>query len=233
MIKEIDHLIATNETALDYFQQQLSESKEALEYLKKRQFDEDSINTFKLGYAPKDSQYEWHLSDRLIFPFFDIYGNPAGFVGRAFFDEGPKYRNSKESPIFQKSRVLFGLFQAQKIIEEVKFVILVEGQFDVLRMVQAGFYNTVGLGGSSFTVDQARLLCRYTNKVVIIFDSDEAGKKAGKKAVKNLQGIEVEVQNVELPEGEDPDSFLIKSGREKLCARALLLLDLIKKAEEK
>ena len=207
-----------------------------MEYLKKRQFDADSINTFKLGYAPKDSRYEWPLSDRLIFPFFDIYGDPIGFAGRTLSDETPKYRNSKESPIFQKSRVLFGLFQAQeaqKTIEELSFTFLVEGQFDVLRMAQAGFYNTVGLGGSSFTVDQARLLCRYTNKVVIIFDSDEAGKKAAKKAVKNLQGIGVGVQNVELSEGEDPDSFLIKSGREKLCVRALLLLNLVKKVEEK
>jgi len=232
MIKEIDHLIAANEIALDYFQQQLSKSKEALKYLKKRQFGEDSINTFKLGYAPKDSHYEWHLSNRLIFPFFDIYGEPIGFAGRTLSDETPKYRNSKESPIFQKSRVLFGLFQAQEEQEEISesnLAFLVEGQFDVLRMVQAGFYNTVGLGGSSFTVDQARLLCRYTNKVVVILDSNEAGKKGAKKAVNTLQGIGVEVQNVELPEGEDPDSFLIKSGRENLAPRALLLLGLIAK----
>jgi len=214
MNKEIEHLIATNEKALEYFQQELSKSKEALDYLENRKISEETIKTFKLGYAPENSLYEWHLSNRLIFPFFDVYGNIIGFTGRTIYDESPKYRNSKESPIFQKGRVLYGLFQSQEKIKELEFGILVEGQFDFLRLFQGDIINVVGLSGSSFTVDQARLLCRYIDKVIVVFDSDDTGKKAVKKAVTNLQGIGINAINVELPEGEDPDSFVLKNGKE-------------------
>jgi DNA primase len=215
MNKEIEHLIATNEKALDYFQQELSKSKKALDYLEDRKIREETIKAFKIGYAPEDSLYEWHLSNRLIFPFFDVYGNVIGFTGRTISDEAPKYRNSKESPIFQKSRTLYGLFQSQEKIREFGFGILVEGQVDVLRLFQEGIVNVAGLSGSSFTVDQARLLCRYIDKVIVAFDSDDAGKKAAKKAVVNLQGIGIDVTNIELPEGEDPDSFVLKNGKEE------------------
>jgi len=218
MNQELEHLIETNKIAMDYFQQQLKDSMEALEYLQKRNINEEMIDLFKLGYAPLESRYEWFLSNRLVFPFFDIYGDPVGFVGRTFSGEDPKYINSKESPIFQKSRMLYGLFQTQESIERLGYVILVEGQFDVLRLFQEGIINVAGLGGSSFTIDQARLVCRYINKVVTVFDSDTAGKKVAKKAVINLQGIGVNVKNVELPEGEDPDSFVLKYGKEKFLS---------------
>jgi DNA primase len=214
MNKEIEHLIATNEKALEYFQQELLKSKEALDYLKDRKISEETIKTFKIGYAPENSLYEWHLSNRLIFPFFDVYGNVVGFTGRTISDESPKYRNSKESPIFQKGRILYGLFQSQEKIKELEFDILVEGQFDVLRLFQEGITNVVGLSGSSFTIDQARLLCRYINKVIVVFDSDDAGKKAAKKAFTNLQEIRIKAINIELSEGEDPDSFVLKNGKE-------------------
>jgi len=215
MNKVLEHLIETNKIAMEYFQQQLLKSSKALEYLQKRSINKDMIELFKLGYAPEDSRYEWSLSDRLIFPFFDIYDNPCGFVGRALSNEDePKYRNSKESPIFQKGRMLYGLFQAQSEIDKLDYIILVEGQFDVISLVQNGITNVSGLGGSSFTSDQARLICRYVDEVVIAFDPDTAGQKATEKAIKLLQQVDVKVKSVELPEGEDPDSFVLKHGKD-------------------
>ncbi|MCK4358988.1 MAG: toprim domain-containing protein [Candidatus Cloacimonetes bacterium] len=218
MIKEIEHLIETNKIALGYFQQQLSESKQALEYLKHRVITKETADLFKLGYAPEDSRYEWHLSDRLIFPFFDIYGNPIGFVGRTLVDETPKYWNSKESPIFQKSRVLYGLSQTYKEIEKAGYAFLVEGQFDVLRLYQEGITNVIGLSGSTFTSDQARLLCRYINKVFTVFDPDKAGKKVATEAFKILQEMNIEIKNIELSEDEDPDSFVLKKSKKEFLS---------------
>lgn len=215
MNKELEHLIETNKIATEYFQQELQKSDKALEYLQKRSINKETIELFKLGYAPEDSRYEWTLSNRLIFPFFDIYDNPCGFVGRALSNEDePKYRNSKESPIFQKSRMLYGLFQIHPEIEKLDYIILVEGQFDVIRLAQNGITNVAGLGGSSFTLDQARLACRYVDRVVTIFDSDTAGKKVAEKASMLLQQMDIKVKNIELPENEDPDSFVLKNGKE-------------------
>jgi len=215
MNKELEHLIETNKIAVEYFQQELLKSDTALEYLQKRSINKETIELFKLGYAPEDSRYEWTLSNRLIFPFFDIYGNPCGFVGRALSNEDdPKYRNSKESPIFQKGRMLYGLFQSQYEVEKLEYVILVEGQFDVISLFQAEIMNVVGLGGSSFTLDQARLACRYVDKIVTIFDPDTAGKKVAEKASILLQQMDIKVKNIELPESEDPDSFVLKNGKE-------------------
>jgi DNA primase len=216
MNKILEHLIETNKVAMEYFQQQLLNFPKALEYLQKRKVSKEMIDLFKLGYAPEDSRYEWSLSNRVIFPFFDINGNSCGFAGRALSNEDePKYRNSKESPIFQKGRMLYGLFQAQFEIEKLDYIILVEGQLDVISLVQKGIANVEGLGGSSFTSDQARLVCRYVDKVITVFDPDTAGQKATEKAIKLLQQMDVQVKSIKLPEGEDPDSFVLKYGKEE------------------
>lgn len=216
MIKEIEHLIETSKIALMYFQRHLSKSAQTLKYLEQhREITKETIDLFKLGYAPEDSRYEWHLSNRLIFPFFDIYENPIGFVGRTLIEETPKYWNSKESPIFQTRRVLYGLSQTYKEIEKSGYVFLVEGQFDVLQLYQEGITNVVGLSGSTFTPDQARLLCRYIGKVFTVFDPDDAGKRVTTETFKILQEMNIEIENIELPEGEDPDSFVLKNGKEE------------------
>ncbi|MCW8893643.1 MAG: toprim domain-containing protein, partial [Deltaproteobacteria bacterium] len=151
---------------------------------------------------------------RLIFPIYDLSGRVVAFAGRVLDDGKPKYINSPESPIYHKGRVLFGLFQARQAMRQSGEVLLVEGYFDQLALYRAGIPQVVATCGTALTVDHARILKRYVQRVVLLFDQDEAGRKATFKAMGVLQEEGVPASVIELSDGEDPDSFVQKYGSE-------------------
>ncbi len=151
---------------------------------------------------------------RLIFPVYDLAGQIVAFAGRVLDDSKPKYINSPESPIYHKGRVLFGLYQARQAMRKSGEVLLVEGYFDQLALSRAGFPQVVATCGTALTVDHARILKRYVQRVVLLFDQDAAGKQATFKAMTVLQEEGVPAAVIELPSGDDPDSFVQREGAE-------------------
>lgn len=149
--------------------------------------------------------------NRIIFPIHNDQGHIVGFGGRkdpaCARDENPKYINSKQSTIYQKDRVLYGLYQAKKYIKEAGYAIVVEGYSDVMSMHQGGAANTVAMCGTAFTDHHAKLLKRYTNKVVIMTDGDDAGEKSAFKMLEVLLANGLSPELCILPPKEDPDTF--------------------------
>ena len=156
--------------------------------------------------------------NRLVFPIWDEQGRVVGFSARTVEKEtvGAKYVNSPETPIFKKSRILYALHMAREAIRDKQYAILCEGQLDVIAMYSAGFCNTVAPQGTAFTDEQARILRRYTEKVFLCFDSDEAGTKATLRVMEILLPLGVEVRIISFPNGKDPDEFLKANGPEAL-----------------
>ena len=148
--------------------------------------------------------------NRLMFPVIDVRGSVIGFSGRLLGDDGPKYLNSPETPVFSKSSNLFGLNLAKK--SKSGYIILVEGNVDVVALHQAGFDSAVASLGTSLTDEQARLISRYVNEVVLCYDSDEAGKKAAQRAIAILDKLDLKVRVLQLPGAKDPDEYIQKNG---------------------
>ncbi|MBT6347436.1 MAG: DNA primase [Nitrospina sp.] len=152
---------------------------------------------------------------RVIFPIKDIHGNIIAFGGRATTDaEQPKYLNSPETSLYQKSETLFGIDLAKQAMRKQNQAILVEGYFDQIRAVQHGVENVVATCGTALTAKQAGVIRNHAETVILIFDSDPAGRSASKKGFDILleQGLNVKI--VALPEGQDPDSFIHEKGAE-------------------
>ncbi|MGE4544441.1 MAG: DNA primase [Pedobacter sp.] len=145
---------------------------------------------------------------RLLFPILDERGRPVAFGGRILEGDGPKYINSPESPIYHKGRVLYGLYQARDAMRHKGEAIVVEGYFDQLALYRAGFHNTVATCGTALTPDHVRLLKRFSDRVLLLFDQDSAGHKATFRAMEVLLPEGLQVSVVTLEPGEDPDSFL-------------------------
>ena len=148
--------------------------------------------------------------NRLIFPVIDARGNVIGFSGRIIGGGEPKYLNSPDTLVFNKSRNLFALNIARKT--KSGMLILVEGNIDVVALHQAGFDGAVASLGTSLTEDQVRLLSRYTNSVVIAYDSDEAGRKAALRAITLTEKTEMSVKLIDMGDAKDPDEYLKKHG---------------------
>ncbi len=208
-----------------------------LSYFKERGFREDIIKKFELGYsldvrdaftiAAKEKGYKIDFLEktgltivnengqydrfrgRVIFPIHGLSGNVIGFGGRILKKDvkAAKYLNSPESDIYHKSRVLYGMYYAKKSITQLDKCYLVEGYTDVISMHQSGIENVVASSGTSLTVEQIRLIKRFTPNVTIIYDGDAAGIKASLRGIDLVleQGLNVKV--LLLPDGEDPDSF--------------------------
>lgn len=156
--------------------------------------------------------------NRITFPFLSLTGNVIGFSGRIVTDGiKPKYYNTKETELFHKGAAIFGLYQAKKEIGKQDKVYWVEGQFDVLSMVSVGIGNTVCGSGTAMTPEQIKLLLRFTNSITLIYDGDPAGLNAAKKNIALLVEQGAAVRCIELPAGEDPDSFSRKMGPVKLA----------------
>jgi DNA primase len=153
---------------------------------------------------------------RLLFPIHDLRGRVVGFGGRLLVSGEPKYLNSPETPIFHKGKQLYNLHQAKSAIRKEESVILVEGYFDVFRLVLAGVEHVVAPMGTALTADQAGLLRRFARAATLLYDSDQAGLRATFRAGDELLRHGVRVRVATMPEGEDPDSLVRAGGAEAL-----------------
>ena len=218
---------------------------QAFEYLKKRGLDK-AIDFFEIGYAESgnkllSSAHKAGYSDdillasglikkndrgnfydafsrRIMFPFFDRTGRVIGFTGRLIAAEKdkPKYLNSPETEVFKKSRFLYGLFQSKKEIMKENECLLVEGQTDLISWHLAGIKNVVAGSGTALSEDQVKMILSLTNCLTIVYDGDPAGVKASVSNIKTPLQLGLDVYLVVLPDGEDPDSFVLKHGEDNL-----------------
>lgn len=174
-------------------------------------FTEDElVEGFLCGRSKKNGKIYDYFRNRVIFPIIDTSGNIIGFGGRVMDDSKPKYLNSSDTPGFKKSKNLFALGYAKKHCEES--LILCEGYMDVIALHAAGFENAVATLGTALTQEQARLMAKYTKKVLISYDSDEAGQRAASRAVGMLSEVGLEVRILKMSGAKDPDEYIKKFG---------------------
>lgn len=235
-------ILEANREAARFFHSQLfSESGEkAQEYLKGRALSRQTVIHFGLGYAPvnrfalcnhlrqkgfkNDEIVAANLafngshgkgivdrfSDRVMFPIIDLRGNVIAFGGRILTDQKPKYLNTSDTLVFKKSANLFSLNNAKNT--GLRTLILCEGYMDVIALNAAGFQNAVATLGTALTGEQALLMKRYADEVVICYDADEAGQKATAKAIDILRNVGMVIRVLTVPNGKDPDEFIRKNG---------------------
>ncbi len=151
-----------------------------------------------------------YFRGRLMFPVIDVRGSVIGFSGRILSDGEPKYLNSPDTLVYSKSRSLFALNLAKK--SKSGYILLAEGNIDVVSLHQAGFDSAVASLGTSLTPDQARLISRYTQQVVIAYDADAAGQKAAQRAIGILQPLDLKIKVLKIPGAKDPDEFIQQNG---------------------
>ncbi len=154
--------------------------------------------------------------DRIVFPVFSIAGEVCGFGGRIVGEGQPKYLNSPESPVYKKSSLLLGLYQAKQRIRAVDRVIIVEGNFDMISLVAAGCENVVAPLGTALTREQLRQIRKFTRNVTLLFDGDAAGEKAAVRAVPLFLMAQMAGRVAMLPKGHDPDSYIRQYGLPRL-----------------
>lgn len=221
---------------------------EALRYYYSRGYTDGTIRHFGLGYAPSSfnalrdvlrgkgfhdeelvaaflckRSEKGHIYDiyrgRVIIPIIDIRGNVIAFGGRVLDDSKPKYINTSDTLVFDKSENLFALNFAKSALSKGQNgeaqLILCEGYMDVIALHQAGFTNAVAALGTSFTAEHARLIARYADEVVLTFDADAAGQKGTRRAIDLLRETGLRIKVVRVPEGKDPDEFIRKNGAER------------------
>ncbi len=241
--KEKSELLEINKQAAQYYYYQLRTEKGAAgyQYLSGRGLTEETMRSFGLGYSDKfsDGLYRYLKSkgykddrlresglfnvderngmydkfwNRVIFPIMDVNNRVIGFGGRVMGDGKPKYLNSPETKIFDKSRNLYGLNVARKTRKN--YIILCEGYMDVISMHQAGFTNAVASLGTALTSGHASLLKRYTQEVLLLYDSDEAGIRAALRGIPILREAGVNSRVVDLKPYKDPDEFIKNMGAE-------------------
>lgn len=174
-----------------------------------RGFSEEYLVSTGLCSKTEDGHVYDRFRGRVIYPIFTLSGKVVAFGGRTLSKEKKiaKYVNSPESEIYQKRRELYGLFQAKQAISKAGKCIIVEGYMDVISMHQSGICNVVASSGTALTIEQVRLIKRFTNNVTLIYDSDAAGIKAALRGIELLLQEGVDIKVLLLPEGEDPDSF--------------------------
>jgi DNA primase len=243
-------------TAAQFFRSALKDAPHAIEYLKNRGLSGAIAKKFGVGYAPDGWQnlervYANYQSsalitvglvkqndegrrydifrDRIMFPIVDVRGNVIGFGGRVLGEGEPKYLNSPETPLFEKGRELYGLYQARRAIRDAGRVVVVEGYMDVVALAQHGVEYAVATLGTATTPMHVQKLLRQTDEIVYCFDGDNAGRRAAWRALENSLGQLAdgkEVRFLFLPQGEDPDSYVRQHGKasfEKLLAEAMPL----------
>tara|TARA_A100001234_G_scaffold221408_1_gene237333 strand:+ start:14304 stop:16058 length:1755 start_codon:yes stop_codon:yes gene_type:complete len=230
-------------------------ASKAIEYLKSRGFNQQDIETNQIGFAPdswdflpsfvkndknklgaleelglvkkKDETGKYYdfFRNRIIFPIKNRQGIILGFAGRSIDDSTPKYLNSKESIVFSKRKVLYGIDKFNNFKgTKPKFVFLVEGYTDVLMMNKIGIYNTVASMGTSLTLDHASEIKKFSDKIIINFDSDKAGLDAAFKSIEPLFENNFDVYKLNLPDGLDPCDFITSRGKDAF-------LDLVKQSD--
>lgn len=241
-------LLEINKAAARYFYYQLKSErgKLAYHYLRGRELSDETIVKFGLGYSSKysDDLYQYLKSlgyndsilkesglvtmdeakgvydkfwNRVMFPIMDVNNKVIGFGGRVMGEGMPKYLNSPETRIFDKSRNLYGLNLAR--LSRKKNMIICEGYMDVIALHQAGFHNAVASLGTAFTGLQANLLKRYTDEVLVCYDSDEAGTKAALRAIPILKDAGLTARVINMKPYKDPDEFIKALGQEEFQSR--------------
>ena len=241
--KKRSRMLALNRDAARFFYEQLSApgGAPARDYMRRRQIGRAAATNFGLGYAPdtwdalrsamkakgysdfelfdaglvrrgKNGGFYDTFRNRLMFPVIDVRGSVIGFSGRILGDGEPKYINSPETLTFNKSRNLFALNLAKK--SKSGYIILSEGNIDVVSLHQAGFDSAVASLGTSLTPEQARLISRYTGEVIIAYDNDGAGVKAAQRAIGILEKLELKVRVLRLEGAKDPDEYIKLKGPE-------------------
>ena len=229
----------------DFFVRNMNEVKstEALDYLKNRKLDGEDIKNYKLGFAEKDEkkimQYcktnnisdadfkklgllsekgNFLFKNRIIFPITNFRSEVVGFGGRALEDFGPKYLNSSESSIYKKNRTLYFLPNFLKDVKKHKFVIIVEGYFDVIAFNKLGFSNVASPSGTALTIQQLNQVSKYTDEIYLCFDNDEAGIEATKRIVeiKNNISKDLNLYSILLPPKYKDISEFYESGENNI-----------------
>ncbi|MBQ9862204.1 MAG: DNA primase [Clostridia bacterium] len=217
--------------------------RDGLDYYHSRGYTDATIKHFGLGYAPQSFDFlrselrkkgfhdeelvlAWLCArskngrgiydifrNRVMIPIIDVRGNVIAFGGRVLDDSKPKYLNSGDTLVFKKTNNLFALNFAKQ--QKTDHLILCEGYMDVIALHQAGFQNAVAALGTSFTAEHARLLSRYTDEVVLVFDADAAGQKGAQRAIGLLRDVGMRIRLVTIPDGKDPDEFIKNNGPER------------------
>lgn len=234
------------------------EAGEAREYLKKRGVERSSLEKFRIGYAPKSgfglrdaaekrgvdlrllekaglvrrkegrTRLFDNFWDRILFPIWDTQGRLIAFGGRAMGDAMPKYINSPDTPLYEKSRHLYGLFQGLPSVRKARRLVVLEGYMDVVVCHQFGFEITAATLGTALTDSHVRILRRYVDHVTLLFDPDAAGAQATVRGGELLVAAGFQVDVVTLPDAMDPDELLLAQGADALdgfLARAVPYLD--------
>jgi len=171
------------------------------------------------------SRHYDRFRNRLMFPIFDVSGKVISFGGRILGEGQPKYMNSPETPIFDKSRTLYGLNYARQAKTDT--MILVEGYMDVIALYQVGFTNTVAALGTAFTPNAARILSRYCKTTIVLFDGDAAGIKAALRATEHLYSAGIAARVATLPGAKDPDEYIINFGAQSLYQQLGMAMDFV------
>ncbi|MBR3971520.1 MAG: DNA primase, partial [Ruminococcus sp.] len=238
MAKLRNRILEANREAARFYYRSLYEpqGRAALDYLHSRALSDNTIKRFGLGYSPptrfalcdhlrklgftdteivsanlafKSSDGRRivdRFADRAMFPIIDLRGNVIAFGGRIMSDQKPKYLNTSDTLAFKKSSNLFSLNNAKNTGERT--LILCEGYMDVIALNQAGFKNAVATLGTALTTEQALLMKRYADEVIICYDADEAGQKATNRAISILRDAGIVIRIITIPDGKDPDEFI-------------------------
>jgi len=231
-------------TITKFYKDQLKCSERGISYLKKRGLTGETAARFGIGYSPAGWQnlaeifpdYESPIlvkigmvkeneekkrydrfRDRIMFPILNLKGKVVGFGGRVITKDEPKYLNSPETPLFEKGQELYNLFAARRAIRDAKKVLVVEGYMDVVVLSQYGIEYAVATLGTATTPRHVQKLLRQTDDIVFCFDGDDAGRKAAWRALENSLAQFVDGKNIGflfLPDGEDPDSYVQKFGKD-------------------
>ena len=178
--------------------------------------EQELIDGFLCGKSQKSGKLYDYFRNRVIFPIIDVTGNVIAFGGRVMDDSKPKYLNSSDTPGFKKSKNLFALNYAKNHCSEQ--IILCEGYMDVIALHSAGVENAVATLGTALTAEQARMLTKYTKKVILLYDSDDAGQRATDRAIQILNEVGLEVRILKLNNAKDPDEYIRKFGAERFKA---------------
>lgn len=191
-------------------------------HLKNKGFSEYEIYSANLAFKRKSGNgiYD-RFVNRVMFPIIDLRGNVIAFGGRIMTDEKPKYLNTSDTPVFKKSENLFSLNNAKS--SGTRTLILCEGYMDVIALNQAGFTNAVATLGTALTNEQAVLMKRYADEVIICYDADGAGQKATARAIEILRNAGLPIKILTVPSGKDPDEFIRSKGENGPAAFKLLI----------